>query len=336
MSNIIRIPEAQMHNEFKRILLKHQFEEEKAEKCAGIFTNNSLDGVYSHGVNRFPRFVQYIADGHINISAEPKKIHQNNGMEQWDGQLGPGPLNATLCTERVCELADEFGIACVSLARTNHWMRGGAYAWEAAKKGYVFIAWTNTMPNMPTWGSKENRLGNNPLVLATPYKDSAIVLDMAMSQYSYGTIENYDLNNKELPLPGGYDEQGKLTCNPAQILKTQRPLPVGYWKGAGLSLLLDILSVALSGGLATHQVGQEDAEIGVSQIFIAINTKKLAHANSVSTLVENIVDDYMASETDQSGGSIRYPGERVIKDRKENGLNGIPVEKSVWETIQNL
>ena len=140
----IRIPSDKMRSEFLRILINSGFEKQKAEKCASIFTLNSLEGVYSHGVNRFSRFVKNTIDGFIKPDSDPTLIHRTGSLEQWNGNLGPGPLNATFATDRAIELARENGIGMVALANTNHWMRGGTYGWQAAAKGFVFIGWTNT------------------------------------------------------------------------------------------------------------------------------------------------------------------------------------------------
>ncbi len=147
-----------MLQQFNAILLKQGFTPEKAMQCAEVFTNNSIDGVYTHGVNRFPRFIEYIQKGYINIHAEPTLKHQWGGVQQWDGNLGPGVLNAMHATNSVMQLAQQHGIGCVSLANTNHWMRGGSYGWQAAKAGFVFIGFTNTTGLMPTWGAVDNKL----------------------------------------------------------------------------------------------------------------------------------------------------------------------------------
>jgi 3-dehydro-L-gulonate 2-dehydrogenase len=142
------------------------------------------------------------------------------------------------------ELAKISGIGCVALANTNHWMRGGYYGWQAARKGVVFIGWSNTIGNMPAYGATDTRLGNNPVVISLPYQGNAIVLDMAMSQFSYGAMEAATLKGEQLPVFGGYDQNGNLTKDPSAVLETRRMLSIGYWKGAGLSLLLT-LSVLL-------------------------------------------------------------------------------------------
>jgi len=322
-----------MEAEFTRILLKHSFREDKARLCASVFTSNSVDGVLSHGVNRFPRFVKYIKNGFIDVNAEPELIHSAGAVEQWNGKLGPGPLNAIKCTNRVMELASNSGIGCVALSNTNHWMRGGTYGWQAAKAGYVFIGWTNTIGNMPAWGAIDNKLGNNPLVVAVPYGNEAIVLDMAMSQYSYGQMEKKKLEHSMLDFPGGYNMAGELTCDPAEILDSMRALPVGYWKGAGLSLLLDILSAILSGGLSTSQISKTQEEVGVSQVFIAFDTRKLGNFPAIQNTISDIIADYKNSVPVNEQTTIRYPGERILQIRAAHLQDGIPVNKEVWNEI---
>ena len=336
MPEITRIPLDQMEQEFRRILVKFGFAPKKAEQCAHIFAVNSLDGVYSHGVNRFARFIQSVKDDHIKPNAEPEKNHSSGALEQWDGGFGPGPLNAAFCTDRAIELSAEFGIGCVAIGRTNHWMRAGYYGWKAAKAGFALIAWTNTNANMPAWGALDCHLGNNPIVLAVPYKNEAIVLDAAMSQFAYGTLDVYRLGGRELPLPGGYDEHGKLTTDPSAILKTERVLPMGYWKGSGMALLLDILATILSGGLSTKQITDRGSEHGLSQVFVAADILSLGNQHIIPKTIGEIIQDYRSSKPASEATEILYPGERVLRSRKENSEAGIPVDKSVWGEILTL
>jgi len=333
---LIRVPFQEMKSVFKQILLNYNFTENKAEKCAEVFAINSLEGVYSHGIYRFPRFVDYLKKGYVDPGAEPELIHSAGALEQWNGNLGPGILNAEFCTRRAMKIAAENGIGCVSIANTNHWMRGGTYGWQAAKKGFVFIGWTNTEKNMPAWGAKDSRLGNNPLVFAVPYKDEAIVLDFAMTQFSYGKMEATKMENSELPFPGGFDKKGSLTSNPSEILETRRALPIGYWKGAGLSLLLDILATILSAGRSTKDLSGLEAEYGVSQVFIAIDIKKLSNFPAIEKTIDEIISDIKNSVSDENQPEVRYPGERIVRTREDNLNNGIPALKKIWEKILDM
>lgn len=334
--NTIKISSKEMYATFENILLKLGFPKVRAEECAQVFTNNSLEGICTHGVNRFPRFVQYVKDGHVKSEAVPTLKNQFGGIEQWEGNLGAGPSNAIFATNKAMDLASKHGIGCVALSNSNHWMRGGAYGWQAAKAGFAFIGWTNTTANMPAWGATNAKLGNNPLVMAIPYQDEAIVLDMAMSQFSFGAMELATMKNEKLSVPGGYDKQGKLTDNPAAILESWRSLPVGYWKGAGLSMLLDILATVLSSGLATYQISEKGAEIGASQIFIAFDLSKLGTHSSITSLIHSIISDYKESIPIDNEHLIRYPGEKVLEIRQKNIVEGIPVLESVWKEILAL
>ena len=332
----IIVSAAEMEDRFTKILIGSGFTAVRAKECAAIFTGNSVDGIYTHGVNRFPRFIQYLRQGFVHANAEPVLQHKFGGIEQWNGNLGPGTMNAVHATNTVMQLAAQFGIGCVALSHTNHWMRGGAYGWQAAKEGYVFIGWTNTLGNMPAWGATDARLGNNPLVIALPYKNEAIVLDMAMSQYSFGSMELSAMKNEQLPVVGGYNTSGELTTDPAAILESKRPIPVGYWKGAGLSLLLDLLATILSGGWATHEISRQEAEHGLSQVFVAIDISKLGNHSLMAVAIQQILDDYHQSAITVPGKKITYPGERVLQTRMTNLANGIPVIKKVWDEILAL
>ena len=318
-------------NEFNRVLLKLSFSEERAEICAKIFADNSRDGVYSHGINRFPVFVNYVREGFIQINAEPKLIEQDGLIEKWDGQLGPGMYNATRAMDRAVFLAKKNGIGCVVLKNTNHWMRGGTYGWQAAEAGCIGICFSNTIANMPPWGGKEPRLGNNPLVIAVPRNEGHIVLDMAMTQFSYGKLQEYDLKDQKLPVPGGYDEKGNLTDNPASIIKSQRALPIGFWKGSGLSFILDVLLAALSGGQSTFRITSSGKETELSQFFLCLNQ----HSYS-SQLIEEIIQFSKSGIPAEPNGSVLYPGEKTLATRKKNMNEGIPVNEEIWSAILKM
>jgi 3-dehydro-L-gulonate 2-dehydrogenase len=189
---------------------------------------------------------------------------------------------------------------------------------------------------MPAWGAKDPRLGNNPLIIAVPYQNEAIVLDFAMSQFSYGKMENFRKEGKRLPFMGGFNTENKLTDDPAEILESWRPLPAGYWKGAGLSLLLDILATLLSGGNSTHDVGTCVTESAISQVFIAIQLKNLHNFPGIGKSLDGIIEDLKRSVPENDTARIRFPGESVIEIRNENLANGIPVNRETWEKISAL
>ncbi|MDB4893050.1 MAG: Malate/L-lactate dehydrogenase [Gemmatimonadetes bacterium] len=305
---------------------------ECAELSARLFADASADGVPSHGLNRFPLFVSCIERGLVDVSATPECVASFGGLERWDGRRGPGNLNAHRCMDRAIELARTHGVGAVALAHTNHWMRGGAYGWQAADAGVVGICWTNTLPNLPPWGATSPRIGNNPLVIGVPRAGGHVVLDMAMSQFSYGALSVHRMRGQELPVDGGYDEQGRLTRSPAAIERTQRLLPIGYWKGSGLSVVLDMIATLLSGGQATHEITPVVAdETGQSQVFVAFDPSTLGAMDEVNSSVDRIVEDLH-----QTGADVRYPGERTLATRQRSMSEGVEVEPSIWEAVRAL
>ena len=105
-----RIPFDELKAEFKRVLIKKGCDEAAADLSAQLMTETSCDGVYSHGVNRFPRVIEYIDKGYIDLKAKPTKVDAMGAFERWDGNLGLGNVNAKLAMDRAIELAREFGI----------------------------------------------------------------------------------------------------------------------------------------------------------------------------------------------------------------------------------
>lgn len=332
-----RVAYQEMVNEFARVLAARGFSAEDARAAAEIFAQNSLAGVYSHGLNRFPRLVSYLEKGVIDPKVRASCIQSFGNMERWDGHRGFGPLNAKRAMSRACELAKDHGIGLVALGNNNHWMRGGTYGWQAAEEGCIGICWTNTMPNMPAWGAKDCRIGNNPIVMAVPRSNGEhVVVDCAVSQFSYGKIESHRLSGQQLPVPGGYNQDGELTTDPGQIEQTWRVLPMGYWKGSGLSILMDLMATILSGGNSVADVGSFGDEVGVTQIMIAIDPAKFNTAEETDAIAQRILEDVKASEPVAEGGEVFYPGERSHKNMADHMQNGIPVVEEIWNAVLNM
>jgi len=319
-----------LHDTLVRIVTSLGITGDDARLVARLFADASRDGVASHGLDRVPRFAAAVRDGVVDPVARPVPVAAHGALERWDGRRGPGMLNAHRAMARAVALARTHGIGCVALADTNHWMRGGSYGWQAVEAGVVGICWTNTMPNMPPWGAAVPRLGNNPLVVAVPRSGGAhVVLDMAMSQFSFGALESYRRRGDALPVPGGFDADGTLTRDPAAIEATARVLPIGYWKGSGLSLALDMLAALLSGGQATHQIAPEPGrEAGLSQVFVAIDPSTFGGSDAI---VSAIVDDLHAAAP-----GARYPGEHTLAVRAESMTLGVEVDAEVWARVQAL
>ena len=324
---MVQVTYTEMLNEFQRILVKRGFSEKNAADAAAVFADNSLDGVYSHGYIRFPRMVDYLDKGVIDPKVEATCVMSFGAIERWDGHRGFGPLNARQAMDKAVSLAHTYGIGLVALGNNNHWLRGGSYGWQAANNGCIGICWSNTTPNMPAWGGRDRKIGNNPIIL---------VVDCALSQFSFGKLEEAKLAGKKMPLPCGYDDNDELTNDPAPVMANLRLAPMGYWKGSGISILLDLISTVLTNANSVQKIGTFGEEIGLSQIMIAIDPGKFNDPETTDGIVRALIENIKSSEPLKGGAPVRYPGERDVKVRKENKANGIPVNDEVWSKILSL
>jgi len=299
---MITVPYNSLLKVLEEILSKTGFTSDESDLCAKIFADSTLDGYHSHGVNRFPVFLKTITDGYVQLGERPERQLALGNFERWDGKLGPGPLNAHFCMNRAIELAKESGMGCIALQNGSHWMRGGSYGWQAAEAGCIAMCFTNTMPNMP----------------------------------SYGKMEKYAMDGRKLPFDGGFDADGEPTNDPKAILETKRLFPTGYWKGSGMSILVDLLVTLLSSGKSTAKIGEMEAEYGLSQVFICFDAEQMNSSQRHKELVTEIIDFVTRATSEKEGQSIEYPGSQTKKRRATYMKEGIPINESVWEELSAL
>ena len=332
------IPFAQMKDTIKKAFINVGLSEDDAELCATVHTQSSADGVYSHGLNRVERFCNYVKEGYVDVKACVDVVKKNGCICILDGNRGIGIKNAITAVNKAMELASAHGVGIVALRNTTHWMRGGSYGLMAAQKGYMAICFTNTESCMPAWGAVNNHLGNNPFVIALPQGDDVMLLDMAMSQYSYGKLTTTRLAGEKLPYPGGFDENGVLTDDPGAIEKSMRILPTGMWKGAAMTIMLDALAAALSAGSCTKEIDEinRGSCTGCSQIFMVFDPKSFAGAEMTQHITKTVCDYVNASEPDEHTSLVCYPGQRSLMRRKKNMAEGIPADDGVFAAVSKI
>lgn len=329
----MRLKYSEIEQVLNTVLLKNGFGADRADLCARLFAETTLDGIYSHGLNRFPVFIDAVKRGVVKPDNEPTLQKSCNNFESWDGNLGPGNLNAWFCMEKAIVLAREYGMAVVSLRNTNHWMRAGTYSLQAASEKCIGICMTNTTPNIPPWGGREAKVGNNPIAIAVPHEPYPILLDMAMSQFSYGKMEVLDQRGEKLPSAGGFDKDLQLTDEPGAILESGLALPVGNWKGSGLAMMIDLLVSILSSGSTTTEIGKRSEEFGISQLFMAFDLDTVSDTGNRARVIKDVVDAVTETAAIEPGGQVFYPGQQTWLRREENSRQGIPIDPETWEKI---
>ena len=144
------------------------------------------------------------------------------------------------------------------------------------------------------------------------------------------------MRGESLPVEGGFDSEGHLTRNPEAIEVSRRPLPIGYWKGSGLALMLDLIAGMLSGGSTTHQIAPEPVkETRLSQVFLAVDPAFAAGGASPAQIADQVIME-LQRQAHAAGEDLRYPGQRVMQVRQESLEKGVPVEPAIWRQVQEM
>ncbi|WP_438767101.1 3-dehydro-L-gulonate 2-dehydrogenase [Kushneria sp. TE3] len=320
----------------ERALRRAGLTPEDATVCARVHAESTRDGVSSHGLDRIPRLVDYLARGWVDPQGAFESVQALGALEVYDGHLGLGVPHAMRATERAIALARQHGMGLVAVRNTTHWMRGGTYGWQAVEQGMAAIMWTNTESCMPAWGASEQSIGNNPLVMAVPGGRAPLVLDMAMSQFSYGRLGVLKERGEQLPVAGGFDDSGQLTCDPQAIQVTRRILPTGYWKGSGLAILLDAMAALLSQGRATHEIDtvERGSGTGSSQVFMVFDPDQLGGIDACRAMVDDMTAHLSKAAPDESGRAVRWPGASTFHRRHDSA--DIVVNPDIWSQVQRL
>ena len=299
---------------------------------AEIMAEADLSDVPSHGIRMLPELMRGIRDGRITPNPNIKIIRDHYATCALDGGNGPGRYVSRLGMQQAMDRAKQFGVGVCSATRVTHWGRAHAYAARAADAGLIGLCTANTIPNMLAWGSSRPLLGNNPLAIAVPRApgEGPLVLDMAMSQAAVGKVSTYLREGKSCSRQlGPLTRTAKPSDDPAAILASAKLLPAGDHKGAGLALMMEMLTAALAGGLFSYEIARSDItglDPGGSKFFLALDMRAFGGAERFAQRVEDFVK-YL--RTAEPGLTITLPGERGWKTRQKNLAEGISIHVDI-------
>src|SRR5215470_8836212 len=223
--------------------------EADAAKVAELMTEADLTGADAHGVFRLPQYVRRLRAGGVNPRPEIRVTQTAAATALVDGDNGMGHLVMARAAETAIELARATGIAWVGARRSNHAGAAGVYAALPLAQSMIGIYSVVASANhMAMWGGAETLLGTNPLAVAIPAGEEApVVLDIATTVVSYGTVKAHRLQGK--PMPEGWivDRSDGAPLTDAARSAEGLLLPIGGYKGAGLALVLGLLAGTLNG-----------------------------------------------------------------------------------------
>jgi LDH2 family malate/lactate/ureidoglycolate dehydrogenase len=233
-------------------------------KVTQLMLEADLTGADAHGVFRLPQYINRLKIGSTNPRPNIRVNRTAPATALVDGDNGMGHLVVSRAAEIAVEVARESGVAWVGVRMSNHAGAAGVYACLPLQADMIGIyAAVANANHMPLAGGAERLLGTNPLAIAIPAgKEAPLVLDIATSIVSYGTIKNHRLQNR--PLQGDWmvdAETGEAVTDPQQSVEALL-LPMAGYKGAGLALMIGLLAGALNGALFGRDCIDFNAEPG--------------------------------------------------------------------------
>lgn len=193
--------------------------------------------------------------GGCTPNAQIEKIpNRFPATEAWNSNKKLGQAVAKDAFDRAIELAEKYGTGIVSVDNTFHYLWGGGYVIEAAKRGYIaYTNCTSTLAEVVPFMGKTPTLGTNPHSWGFPTTDILgfpICIDWATSTVAMGRVQQLKREGKELPPNAAVDAAGNPTTDPNKVAAL---LPFGAHKGYGLSLINEIYGALIGSSLPTHR-----------------------------------------------------------------------------------
>ena len=273
-----------------------------------LFANRR--GVATHGVGRLPLYVHKIASGHYNPRNDIEVLSDNAAYALLDAHNGFGQVVAFKATKMAIEKAKQYGVAVVGVRNSNNFGTAGYFGDMAARAGCAAIVFANAAPAIAPTGGNKTIFGTNPLCYAFPGVDGfdPILLDMATTVAARGKIRLAAKNGEKIPRDWAIGPDGQPTDDPNVALKGSL-LPIGGYKGYGLSMFVDIFAGMLTGSHFAGEVknlSKMDEDSGNGHLFIVIDLDKFM---TVEEKKERISYFYKSVKACGEEGRVFMPGE---------------------------
>jgi L-2-hydroxycarboxylate dehydrogenase (NAD+) len=312
-----------------------------AAKVAELMTEADLTGADAHGIFRLPQYVRRIRGGGFNTRPRIAVTRTAAATALVDGDNAMGHLVVSRAADTAIALARDAGVAWVGVRGSNHAGTAGLYAAMPVEHGMIGLYSAVANANhMAVWGGSELLLGTNPLGIAVPSGDGPVVLDMATTIVSYGTVKKYALAGRDMPEGWLIDTQtgGPLTDprrSAAGLL-----LPIGGYKGSGLAIMLGLLGGVLNGAAFGREVidfNADDASAtNTGHFMVAIDIERFVPLATFMAETDRHLRDLRASKRMPGVAEIRMPGDRRRECRIERQRDGVPMPDALLMQLDKL
>jgi L-2-hydroxycarboxylate dehydrogenase (NAD+) len=309
---------------------------------AGAMIEADLVGADAHGIFRLAQYVRNLQSGRINTKAKIGVVQRSPATALIDGDNGLGHLVMSYAANLAVEIARDSGVAWVGVRRSNHAGAAGVYATIPLAHGMVGIyAAVSSANHMAPWGGSEPLMGTNPIAVAIPAgKQAPVVLDIATSVASFGTIRTHAISGT--PMPEGWvaDRKTGKPITDANRVGEGVLLPIGGYKGSGLALMIGLLAGVLNGAAFGREVidftapGTEPSNTG--QFFIALDVARFLPPEIFAAEMDRHLLELESSARLPGFDVIRYPGEERQRRKEDRGKNGVLLPAGLMKQLDEL
>lgn len=296
-----------------------------------LFANRR--GVATHGVGRLPLYVHKIIAGHYNPKNEIEVLADNAAYALLDAHNGFGQVVAYKTTKLAIKKAKQYGVSVVGVRNSNNFGTAGYFGDMAARQGCAAMVYANAAPAIAPTGGNKTIFGTNPLCYAFPGDEThyPILLDMATTVVARGKIRLAAKNNEKIPFDWAIGPDGRPTDDPNVALKGSL-LPIGGYKGYGLSMFVDIFAGMLTGSHYAGEVknlSKMDEDSGNGHLFIVIDVDKFMSAEEKK---ERIAHFYESVKACGEEGRVFMPGE-IEYNKLNNADNIVSISSKQFDEV---
>jgi len=333
-----RVPGAQLTAFIARAYVAAGLPADDAQTLADLMVEADLRGSDTHGVIRLPLYVRRIRAGGVNARPNFRVLNDRPSAALIDGDNGMGHLVMHRAAALAINKAKATGIGWVGARMSNHAGPAALYATMPLKHdmiGLYFAVGSNN--HLPPWGGSESLLGTNPMAVAVPALDEPpIVLDMAPTVAAYGKVRLKAQRGEPMPVGWMIDRDGKPLTDPKRADEGHL-LPIGDYKGYGLSLIIGILAGALNRAALGREVIDFVKETGkptnTGQAIAAIAIETFMPVGGFKRTIDQVVRDIRNSRRLPGVERIWLPGEQSHAKLLDRGAHGVPLPKGLRDSL---
>lgn len=308
--------------------------QEDAQTVGTFMADADMQGSDGHGVIRLPPYARRILAGGLNTKPKIKVLQERAAMALLDGDNGMGHLVMKRATEIAMAKARMTGIAWVGSRYSNHAGPASLYARMPLAQDMIGMYFAVGNANhLPPWGGLDMLLSTNPISVAIPTQDEApVVLDMATTVAAYGKVKAKAQRGEMMPQGWMIDRQGRPLLDPKRS-EEGFLLPIGGYKGYGLSLIVGILAGTLNGAAMGSQVidfnKDEKSVTNTGQAIAVIDPAAFGDIAQFKQSVDHLVRELRGSQRMPEIDRIWLPGEQSHAKRLEHEARGIPLSANL-------